>query len=175
MRSAWYVSTTGSQYRRPSLRAWRRTSNSWNRNYNDQLYYLNPLLGRNSQNWPAKHGSFDKEILVFSQNFTKTHHTHAYHLEINWSTIRDKSSWHTCLTRVLLTITHICYLILFKRRKYPTPKSMLFVVKERLEGLKHNISFEGRGCWYTGGGDRIVHYSKRGHFIELFQHFCSSL
>ena len=54
---------------------------------------------------------------------------------------------------------------------------MLFVGKERLEGLKHNISFEGGGggCWYTGGGDRIVHYSKRGHFIELFQPFCSSL
>ena len=35
-------------------------------------------------------------------------------------TIRDKSSWQTCLKRVLLsTISYIYYFILFKRRKFP--------------------------------------------------------
>lgn len=34
----------------------------------------------------------------------------------------------------------------------PTPKSMLFVAKERLEVPKHNIVFGGWGWWYTRGG-----------------------
>ena len=57
----------------------------------------------------------------------------------------------------------------------PTPESTLFVVKERIEGLKYNIDFGGRGWGYTGGGDRYVHYAKRDHFIEVSQHFCPSL
>jgi len=52
---------------------------------------------------------------------------------------------------------------------------MLFIVKERLEGLKYNIGFRGRGWENTGGGDRYVHCSKRGYFKEESQHFCPSL
>ena len=37
---------------------------------------------------------------------------------------------------------------------------MFFVVKERLEGLKHNIGLGGRGWEYKGEGDRYVHCSK---------------
>ena len=55
----------------------------------------------------------------------------------------------------------------------PTPESMLFVVKERLVGLKHN-GFGGRGWGYTRVGDWYVHCPKRGHFIEVSQHFCPS-
>ena len=36
---------------------------------------------------------------------------------------------------------------------------MFFVVKETLEG----------GGGYTGGGDRYVHCSKKGYFIEMSQ------
>ena len=57
----------------------------------------------------------------------------------------------------------------------PTPESMLFVVKERLVGLKHNTGFGGRGWGYTRVGDCYVHCPKRGHFIEVSQHFCPSL
>ena len=52
---------------------------------------------------------------------------------------------------------------------------MLFVVKERLVGLKHNTVFGGRGWGYTRVGDWYVHCPKRGHFIEVSQHFCPSL
>ena len=76
---------------------------------------------------------------------------------------------------LLSTISFIYYFILFRRPQSPTPESTLFVVQETLEGLKHNTGFEGRGCFYTGGGDRFVHCSKRGHFIEVSQHFCPSL
>ena len=42
------------------------------------------------------------------------------------TTIRDKSSWHTCLKRVLLTnISFIYYFILFKRCKSPHPPNQL--------------------------------------------------
>ena len=34
----------------------------------------------------------------------------------------------------------------------PTPESMLFVVKERIEGLKYNIDFGGRGGDTQGEG-----------------------
>jgi len=44
---------------------------------------------------------------------------------------------------------------------------MLFEVKERLEGLKYNIDFAGRGWGYTGEGGRYVHYAQRGHFTEV--------
>ena len=44
------------------------------------------------------------------------------------------------------------------------PESMLSELKERLEGPKYNIDFWG-----------YVHYTKRGHFTEVSQHFCPSL
>ena len=51
---------------------------------------------------------------------------------------------------------------------------MLFVVKERLEGLNYNIEFLGEGVGYTGGGgDRYIYYAKKGHVIEVSQHFSS--
>ena len=68
---------------------------------------------------------------------------------------------------LLSTISFIYYFILFKRRNPPTPESMLFEVKERLEGLKYNIDFGGRGWGYTGQGDRYVHNAKRGNFTEV--------
>ena len=37
---------------------------------------------------------------------------------------------------------------------------MLFEVNERLEGLKYNIDFGGRGWGYTGDDNRYVHYVK---------------
>ena len=37
---------------------------------------------------------------------------------------------------------------------------MLFVVKERLVGLKHNTGFGGRGWGYTRVGDWYVHFPK---------------
>ena len=76
------------------------------------------------------------------------------------------------------TISYIYYFIPFKRRKSPpppTPESMLFVVKERLVRLQHNTGFGGRGWGYTRVGDWYVHCPKRGHFIEVSQHFCPSL
>ena len=36
----------------------------------------------------------------------------------------------------------------------PTPESTLYVMKVRLEGLKHNIDFGARRWRYTGLGDR---------------------
>ena len=54
---------------------------------------------------------------------------------------------------------------------------MLFVVKERLEGLKHNIGLGGRGWEYKGEGDRYMSTVQKGHFteFEVSQHVCSSL
>jgi len=43
---------------------------------------------------------------------------------------------------------------------------MLFVVKERLKGLKYNIDFGGEGWGYTGGGDRYVRV-QRNSFLQL--------
>ena len=37
------------------------------------------------------------------------------------------------------------------------------------------IFFWGGGYGYAGEGDRCVHYAKRGHCIEVSQHFCLSL
>ena len=72
---------------------------------------------------------------------------------------------------LLSTISFIYFFILFKYRKSPTPKSILLEAKESLEGLKYNIDVFFGGVWgYTGGGDRYVHCSKRGHFIEVSQH-----
>ena len=45
---------------------------------------------------------------------------------------------------------------------------MLFEVKERLEGLKYNIDFGGRGVGVHRERGRYVHYAKRGHFTEVF-------
>ena len=52
---------------------------------------------------------------------------------------------------------------------------MLFSVEERLDDIKYNIDFGGRGKGDRGEGDRYVHYEKWGHFTEVCQHFCPSL
>ena len=72
---------------------------------------------------------------------------------------------------LLSTISYIC----LNTVDHPTPESMLFVVKERLEGLKHNIGLGGRGLECIGEGDRYVNCLKVGHFIEVSQHVCPSL
>ena len=56
--------------------------------------------------------------------------------------------------------------------------SRLSEVKERLEGPKYNIYLGGgggKGLGWTGEGDRYGHNPKRGHFMEVSQHFCPSL
>jgi len=45
------------------------------------------------------------------------------------------------------TISFIYYFILFYAANPPSLESVLFVVKDRLEGLKNNIGF-----WKRGGG-----------------------
>ena len=54
---------------------------------------------------------------------------------------------------------------------------MLFVVKERLEGLNATLVL-GEGWGYTGGGDRCPLYVKRGLFYgsasTLLSPFCPS-
>ena len=35
--------------------------------------------------------------------------------------------------------------------------------------------FLGEEMRYTGGGDRYIYYSKKGHFIEVSEHFRPSL
>ena len=88
-----------------------------------------------------------------------------------WEIITGETNRKSFKTTIYIfsTISFTYYFILFKHHKSPTPESMLFVVKERIESLKYNIDL--------GGGDRYVHYgnAKRGHFIEVSQHFCPSL
>ena len=95
-----------------------------------------------------------------------------------WEIITGETNRKSFKTTIYIfsTISFTYYFILFKHHKSPTSESMLFVVKERIEGLKYNIDL-GEGWGYTGGGDRYVHYgnAKRGHFIEVSQHFCPSL
>ena len=64
------------------------------------------------------------------------------------TTARDKSSWRTCLKRVLLsTISFIYYFILFKRRKSPHPRINVVCGKRKTWGSKkqHWLLGEGRG------------------------------
>ena len=64
---------------------------------------------------------------------------------------------------------------LFKRCSHSLPNQCLFVVEQRRDGLKWNIGLGGggKGWWYTDTeGDRYVYYAKRGHFMEVSQHFC---
>ena len=60
-------------------------------------------------------------------------------------TIRNESSWHTCLKRVLSsTIAFIYFFVLFKRRKSPQPRINVVCSKRKAWGskLKH---------WFAGG------------------------
>ena len=57
----------------------------------------------------------------------------------------------------------------------PIPELLLFVVKERLKGLNYNIECFREGVGYTGEGDRYMYYAKKGHVIEVSQHFLPSL
>ena len=47
---------------------------------------------------------------------------------------------------------------------------MLFVVEERLEGLKYNISLRGGGGTQGEGIDNYVHSAEKGCFTKVFQH-----
>ena len=80
-----------------------------------------------------------------------------------------KSRRHACLKRALLST--VSFIIKFCLT--PPPQSMLFVVEERLEGLKYNISL--RGGTQGEGIDNYVHYAKKGCFTKVSQHFCPSL
>ena len=54
---------------------------------------------------------------------------------------------------------------------------MLFVEKERLKGLnsklQHWVLREEGGGGGGAPGDRYIYYAKKGHFIEVSQHFSS--
>ena len=67
-------------------------------------------------------------------------------------TIRDKNSWQTCLKRVLLSTISFIISLYLNAVNSPTSESMLFVDKERLEGLKYNIGFGGKGGGTQGKG-----------------------
>ena len=91
-----------------------------------------------------------------------------------WSSLQsetnnDKSSWHTCLRLVLLsTISFIYYFIPFKRRKPLHPQISVVWSKRKTWGSKIQHWFcRGKGLGYIRGGDRYVHYAKRGHFTEV--------
>ena len=72
------------------------------------------------------------------------------------ATIRDTSSWHTCLKWLLLsTISFIYCFIPFKCGKSTHPKINVVWSKRKTWGSKIQ----------TGEGDRYVHYTKRGHFM----------
>ena len=59
---------------------------------------------------------------------------------------------------LLVTISFIYHIILFKSRKSPIPKSMFFfAIEERLAGFEYNINWwRGMGRGYTGGVDGYV-------------------
>ena len=66
-------------------------------------------------------------------------------------TIRNKSSWHTCLKRVLSsTISFIYFFVLFKRRKSPQPRINVVCSKRKTWGSKLKN-------WFGRGG-RYVHH-----------------
>ena len=91
-------------------------------------------------------------------------------------TIRDKSSWHTCLKRVLLsTISYICYFILFKHRKSPHPRINVVCSKRKTWGSKTQHWFRGEGVGVHRGRGQVCPLFKKGPFIEVSQHVCPSL
>ena len=132
--------------------------------------------------WPfvSHPGEFDQKILKFVKSpplaRTPPPPHGVYFDRCIKPTIRDKSSWHTCLKRVLLsTISYICYFILFKHRKSPHPRINVVCSKRKTWGSETQHWFRREGWEYTGEGNRYVHCSKGGHFIEVSQHVCPSL
>ena len=86
------------------------------------------------------------------------------------ATIRDK-------TGAFITEQFHTYIISFYLNAVNPPHPRINVVcsKRKTCGSKHNTVFGGRGWGYTRVGDWYVHCPKRGHFIEVSQHFCPSL
>ena len=76
-----------------------------------------------------------------------------------------KSRRHACLKRALLSTVSFIKIFFSPPPPPPPPQSMLFVVEERLEGLKYNISLRGGGT-QGEGIDNYVHYAKKGLFYE---------
>ena len=67
-------------------------------------------------------------------------------------TNRNKSSWHTCLKRVLSsTISFIYFFVLFKRRKFPYSRINVVCSKRKTWGSKLKN-------WFGRGGGRYVHH-----------------
>ena len=64
---------------------------------------------------------------------------------------------------LLPTISYIC----LNTVNPPTPESMLFVDKERLEGLKHNIGFRERGGGTQGDGIGMFTVHKRPFYRSV--------
>ena len=71
-----------------------------------------------------------------------------------WEIITGETNRKSFKTTIYIfsTISFTYYFILFKHHKSRTPESMLFVVKERIEGLKHNIDLGGGVGIHRGRG-----------------------
>ena len=68
--------------------------------------------------YPGNHN----DHYIISQGCRIRHYVESMQMLCHKATIRDKSSWHTCLKQVLLTnISFIYYFFLFKHRKSPHP------------------------------------------------------
>ena len=71
-----------------------------------------------------------------------------------WEIITGETNRKSFKTTIYIfsTISFTYYFILFKHHKSPIPESMLFVVKERIEGLKYNIDLGGGVGIHRGRG-----------------------
>ena len=68
--------------------------------------------------------------------------------------------------------TQFCYKAVYP----PPPESMLFADEVRFKGLKHNNDlWEGWGRVTQGQAKDMSTMQKRGHSMEVSQHFCPSL
>ena len=68
---------------------------------------------------------------------------------------------------LLSTISYIIISFYLNAVNPPTPESMLFVDKERLEGLKHNIGFRERGGGTQGDGIGMFTVHKRPFYRSV--------
>ena len=125
----------------PAL-AWKRYRYSETSPLRDHLLYWREA---------SIHGTLNS-VLVTSIEGTRLFREKGHFFWVVKPSIRDKSSWHTCLKLVLLlsTISSIYYFILFKYRKsIPPPPNH---PQERLEGLNTTLILEGGGKGTQGEG-----------------------
>ena len=87
-----------------------------------------------------------------------------------WATIRDKSSWHSCLKRTLFsTISFIYFFNLFKCRKCPHPRiNVVCCKKNDLRASNWLRLILGKGVGVHRG-----RRCRRGHFNTFAPHCCN--